>query len=99
MPFSLINVSASFQSYIHKVLCKYLDIFVIVFLDNILIYSTEKSQHKQYVRIVLKALLVAGLFIKLFKCLFSVKHVPFLEYVITDIGVEMEADQIFIIVN
>ena len=92
MPFSLINAPASFQSYIHEVLHEYLDIFVIVFLDNILIYSTEKSQHKQYVHIVLKALLVAELFMKLLKCLFSVKCVPFLRYVITDTGVEMKAE-------
>ena len=89
----------SFQSYIHKVLHKYLDIFVIVFLNDILTYSMKESQHKQYVRIVLKALLVTELFMKLLKCLFSVKCVPFLRYVITDTGVEMKADQIFIIVN
>ena len=92
MPFSLINVPVSFQSYIHKVLHEYLDIFVIVFLNNILIYSMEETQHKQHIRIVLKALLVAELFMKLFKCLFSVKCVPFLRYVITDMRVEMKAD-------
>ena len=82
----------SFQSYIHKVLYKYLDIFVIVFLNDILIYSIEESQYKQYIRTVLKALLVAELFIKLLKCLFSVKHVPFLRYIITDTGVEIKTD-------
>ena len=92
MPFSLINALTSFQSYIHKVLHKYLNIFVIVFLNNILIYSMEESQHEQYIRLVLKALLVAELFIKLLKCLFSVKCVPFLRYVITDTGVEMKAE-------
>ena len=92
MSFSLINAPVSFQSYIYEVLYKYLDIFVIVFLNDILIYSTEKSQHKQYIRTVLKALLVVELFIKLLKCLFSVKHVPFLRYIITDTGVEMKAD-------
>ena len=92
MPFSLINAPVSFQSYIHKVLCEYLDIFVIVFLDNILIYLIKESQHEQYVQIVLKALLVAELFTKLLKCLFSVKCVPFLRYIITDMGVEMEAE-------
>ena len=92
MPFSLINVPTSFQSYIHEVLHEYLNIFVIVFLDDILIYSIEESQYKQHVRIVLKALLVVELFTKLLKCLFSVKHVPFLRYVITDTGVEMKAE-------
>ncbi|SLM33612.1 gag polymerase env [Lasallia pustulata] len=99
MPFGLTNAPASFQSYIHGVLCEYLDIFVIVFLDDILIYSREESQHEQHIRIVLEALLIAGLFAELFKCLFSVKHVPFLGYVITDTGVEIEMDRISTIVN
>ena len=92
MSFSLINASTSFQSYIYEVLHKYLDIFVIVFLNDILIYSTEKSQHEQYIRTVLKALLVVELFIKLLKCLFSVKHILFLRDIITDTGVEMKTD-------
>ena len=99
MSFSLINAPVSFQSYIHKVLYKYLDIFVIVFLNNILIYSMKESQYKQHIRTVLKALLVVELFMKLFKYLFSVKYVLFLRYVITNTGIEIEADQIFIIVN
>ena len=99
MPFGLTNAPVSFQSYIHGVLRKYLDIFVIVFLDDILIYSREESQHEQHVRTVLEALLMAGLFAKLSKCLFSVKRVPFLGYVITDTGVEMEMDHISSIVN
>ena len=92
MPFSLTNAPASFQSYIYEVLHKYLNIFVIVFLNNILIYSMKESQHKQHVRTVLKALLIVELFVKLLKCLFSVKCLPFLRYVITDTGVEMKAD-------
>ena len=99
MPFGLTNAPASFQSYIYGVLRKYLDIFVIVFLDDILIYSREESQHEQHVRTVLEALLMAGLFAKLSKCLFSVKRVPFLGYIITDMGVEMEMDCISSIVN
>ncbi|SLM41164.1 gag polymerase env [Lasallia pustulata] len=99
MPFGLINATASFQSYIHGVLCEYLDKFVIVFLDDILIYSREESQHEQHVRIVLEALLIAGLFAKLSKCLFSVKRVLFMGYIITDTGVEMEMDCISTIVN
>ena len=99
MPFGLTNAPASFQSYIHGVLCEYLDIFVIVFLDDILIYSREESQHEQNVQTVLEALLTVGLFAKLSKCLFSVKHVPFLGYIITDTGVEMEMDRISSIVN
>ena len=53
MSFRLINSSVSFQSYIHKVLYEYLNIFVIVFLDNILIYSMKESKHEQYMQTVL----------------------------------------------
>ena len=49
MSFRLINTSVSFQSYIHKVLHKYLNIFVIVFLNNILIYSMKESEHEQQI--------------------------------------------------
>ncbi len=73
MLFSLINTSVSFQSYIHGVLHQYLNIFTIVFLNDILIYFINESQHEQHVQTVLQALLTAELFVKLFKCLFSVK--------------------------
>ena len=73
MSFELINASVSFQSYIYEVLCEYLDIFTIVFLNNILIYSMKESQHEEHVQTVLQALLTAELFVKLSKCLFNVK--------------------------
>ena len=53
MSFRLINASVSFQFYIYKVLCEYLNIFVIVFLNDILIYSMKKSKHKQHIQTVL----------------------------------------------
>ena len=53
MSFRLINTSVSFQSYIYEVLCEYLNIFVTVFLNNILIYSMKKSKHEQHVQTVL----------------------------------------------
>ena len=48
MPFALSNVSASFQVYINKILAKKLDIFVIVYLDNILIYTKDPDQPHVY---------------------------------------------------
>ena len=99
MSFRLINTSVSFQSYIHEVLCEYLNIFMTVFLNNILIYSMKKSKHEQYVQTVLQVLLTAELFAKLFKCLFSVKQMLYLGFIITDTEIEMSEDHIFIIVN
>ena len=68
MLFGLINAPASFQTYIYKVLREHLDNFIIVFLDNILIYSRKVKKHQGHVREVLKLLLNAGLYAKLGKC-------------------------------
>ena len=99
MPFGITNALASFQSYIHGVLRLYLDITVIVYLDDVLVFLRNPSQHEKHVREVLKALLKAGLYAKLSKCLFSVTCILFLGFILTDKGVEMEEDRILTILN
>ncbi len=99
IPFGLTNAPASFQSYINRVLRPYFDIIVIVHLDNVLVFSHNSSLHKKHVREVLKALLKAGLYAKLSKCLFSVTRILFLGFIFTDKGVEMEEDRISTILN
>ncbi len=99
MLFGLTNAPASFQSYIHRVLRPYLDITVIVYLDDVLVSSRNPFQHEKHVREVPKALLKAGLYAKLSKCLFSVTRIPFLEFILTDKGVEMKEDRISTILN
>ena len=99
MPFGLTNAPASFQAYIHGVLREHLDVFVIVFLDDILVYSSKMEEHPEHVRKVLRMLLNAGLYAKLGKCQFSVTRVPFLGFVITDQGIEMEEDRIATVLN
>ncbi len=99
MPFGLTNAPASFHSYIYGMLRPYLDITVIVYLDDVLVFSRNPSQHKKHVREVLKALLKAGLYAKLSKCLFSVTRILFLGFILTDKGVEMEEDRISTILN
>ena len=84
MLFSLFNTSASFQGYINKILVKKLDIFVIVYLDNILIYTKDTRQaHINAVWWVLELLRKNGLFANLKKCRFYQNEVRFLEYVIS----------------
>jgi len=56
MPFGLTNAPATFQAFINNVLRKYLDIFVVVYLDDILVYSKTLQEHVQHVRKVLTAL-------------------------------------------
>ncbi len=61
MPFGLTNSPASFQSYINGVFRPYLNIKVIVYLDDVLVFSRNFSQHEKHVREVLKAFFKAGL--------------------------------------
>ena len=64
MSFRLINTPETFQTYINNILRKHLDVFVIVYLDDILIYSKNKTDHKVHVRKILKVLKKADLQIK-----------------------------------
>ena len=83
MPFGLSNASASFQGYINKILAKKLDIFVIVYLDDILIYTEDPGQpHVDAVWWVLEELRRNGLFANLKKCRFHKDEVRFLGYVV-----------------
>src|SRR6266508_5024428 len=71
MPFRLYNVPATFQRLMNQVLRKYLEKFVLVYLDDIIIYSKTFEEHKEYVRLVFKTLRAAFLMIKLKKCKFA----------------------------
>ncbi len=99
MPFGLRNAAASFQSSINWVLRTYLDVTVIVYLDDVLVFSRNLFQHEKHHREVLKALLKAGLYAKLSKYLFSVIRNLFLGFILTDKGVEMQKDRISKILN
>jgi Reverse transcriptase (RNA-dependent DNA polymerase) len=70
MPFGLTNALATFQSLINNTLKGYLDIFCIVYLDNILIYLETLEQHIKYITKILKALQARRLLMKLEKCEF-----------------------------
>ena len=80
MLFDFVNTPATFQFYINKILCKYLDVFVIIYLNNIMIYSSCEENYKKHIHAVLKALAKIDLYIKLFKCHFSVHEIDFLNY-------------------
>ncbi len=69
------------------------------YLDDIIVFSYNLSKYEKHVRKVLKALLKAGLYAKLSKCLFSVTRISFLGFILTDKGVEMEEDHISTILN
>ena len=98
MSFGLFNISATFQGYVNKILAKKLDIFVIVYLDNILIYTEDPGQpHVKAVRWVLDQLRKYSLFANLKKCRFHQDEVCFLGYVVSSKGISMEAKQIEVV--
>ena len=100
MLFGLFNAPASFQGYINKILAEKLDIFVIVYLDDILIYTEDPGQgHVEAVRWVLDVLRRHGLFANLKKCRFHKDEVRFLGYIVSAQGVRMEDERIEAVKN
>ena len=100
MLFGLLNAPASFQSYINKILAKKLNIFVILYLDNILLYTKDPGQdHIEAVRWVLDVLRKHGLFANLKKCQFHKNEVRVLSYVMLTQGVRIEDEQIEAVKN
>ena len=95
MLFRLSNAQASFHSYINKILVEKLDIFVIVYLDNIFIYSNDLGQrHMKGLWWVLDILRKNGLFAILKKCQFHKKKLQFLGYIVSSQGIQIEDEKI-----
>ena len=98
MPFGLYNAPATFQGYVNKILAEKLDIFIIVYLDNILIYIKDLSQpHIEVVHWVLNQLQKYLLFVNLKKCYFYQSQICFLRHIMSSKGINMEAKRIKII--
>ena len=98
MPFGLFNVLATFQGYVNKILAEKLDIFVIVYLDDILIYIEDLGQpHVEAVHWVLDQLRKYSLFANLKKYRFHQNEVRFLGYVVSSKGINMEAKRIKVV--
>lgn len=90
MPFGLANAPSTFQHYVNDVLRPYLDVFCTAYIDDILIYSNNLREHKEHVRLVLKALELAGLQLDVDKSEFHKTEVTYLGYVISTDGIKMD---------
>jgi hypothetical protein len=94
LPFGLTNAPATFMHLMQQIFREHLDDFVIVFLDDILIYSKTEEEHERHVRTVLELLRKHKLYAKASKCEFFRDRVSFLGYVVSSEGVSMEAEKV-----
>ena len=97
MPFSLTNTLVIFQAYINKALSRLINYFMVVYLNNILIYSKLREDYYAYIRIVIKRLRKHKLYIKLSKCFFNINKVEFLRFIIGFIRVKPNLNKILTI--
>jgi hypothetical protein len=94
MSFDLTNAPAYFMYLMNKVFMEYLDKFVMVFIDDILIYSRSEEEYEEHLRIVLQKLREHRLYAKLSKCEFWMKQVAFLGHIISKGGISVDPSKI-----
>ncbi|XP_056850592.1 uncharacterized protein LOC108827423 [Raphanus sativus] len=94
MPFGLTNAPAAFMKLMNDVFREHLDKCVIVFIDDILIYSRSREEHAEHLRIVLGKLREHQLFAKLSKCSFWQRKIGFLGHVVSEEGVAVDPEKI-----
>ena len=99
MPFGFTNAPAAFMDLMNRVFQSYLDRFVIVFIDDILVYSGSSEEHSEHLRIVLQTLREQQLYAKLSKFQFWLNRVAFLGHVISVEGVSVDPQKVEAVVN
>ncbi|MBW0469035.1 hypothetical protein O181_008750 [Austropuccinia psidii MF-1] len=99
IPFELTNSHASFQNLVNDILYALLDLYVVVYLDDIMVFSKAEEEHFTHLSTVLAILRANNLFAKASKCLFHVSSIEYIGYIVFYEGLEMEQETLLQILN
>jgi hypothetical protein len=94
MPFGLTNAPTMFMDLMNRVFRPYLDSFVVIFIDDILVYSSSDQEHEQHLGLILQTLREHRLYAKLSKCEFWLKEVTFLGHVTSADGILVDPQKV-----
>ena len=94
MPFGVTNAPGVFMEYMNRIFHAYLDRFVVVLIDDILIYSKFEEEHAEHLKIVLQVLKEKKLYAKLSKCEFWLNEVSFLGHIISSNGIAVDPSKV-----
>jgi glycerol-3-phosphate O-acyltransferase len=99
VPFGITNAPTTFMHLMNNVFRNFLDRFVLVFIHDILIYSKNREEHEEHLKLVLQVLREHQLYAKINKCDFFHKQVHYLGHVISQEGVVVDPDKIKVIMD
>ena len=94
MSFGLTNAPPTFSRLMNSIFMEYLDKFVVVYLDDILIYSKNEEEHVEHLRLVLEKLREHRLYAKFSKCEFWLPEVTYLGHVISGKGIDVNPERV-----
>ena len=94
MPFGLTNAPATFCTLMNQVFHDYLDKFIVVYLEDIVIYSHTLEEHKRHMEMVFQRLRENKLFVKKEKCSFAQDHIKFLGHIIEQRRIRMDMEKV-----
>ena len=99
MPFGLTNAPPAFMDLMNRVFRPYVDQFIVVFIDDILVYSQDRESHDAHLRVVLETLRKEKLYAKLSKCEFWLNEVSFLGHIVSKQGIRVDPKKIEVVVE